>query len=765
MSQAGRLDALQADAREAMARGDPESALQAWMAIEQDREVQLGIATAMREARRWQDAEDRFAKMRDADPRDEAVVVGWAWVAHGRGNYHEAARRWSEVRENWPNQMAGYHGGGASLRAIGENEEATRVYEQAFAHGLNLPILLYDYASLATSMGDHEAAINRWALYRERAPDAVEGYTGPAAALAAAGNFDGAKELFEAAAARFPDDKDITLQYARAVRRHGTLEAALKAWEAVISTDHGQVEAYLGAAEALSGLDRLADARTILQPAVRLFSDNRAVLEREALLAQQMGDFDAALAGWQTIRTKFPDNPSGWSGAVSTLRAASRFTDAEALASDGMQRFPENFQLSFEWALLPQSIQDFRENVSRFSEIVKRFPEQRVAHIYLADSWARRCNHAEADQVLLQAVADLGAGQDFDFARARNAEIARCFGEAFERWAVLCDEYPDASETYLGMIRCLREMGRFDECEQSLNLAEDKFPNKMELQLQRALLGNRRCAWAVALPIWATLKESYPQRADVQAGVMEAVYHARQDQVIGGDGVPAFTIPDILLHAGPSADEEADRLRQLFMRFESIGNSCEFGMVQRRFHADPIGLLRWAAISPEKVILGVAEGFASMVDATATDITETNGEYVVRNSHYDLFSHTFTPASSEHIDRFTRSQRSRLKFLRQKLTDDSGFAEKIFVYAHPALTLAQCTELHKSIRSYGGRSCLLCMMLADLDHPTGEVHMLEDGLFVAYADRFSTVNINVLNWTHVCTEVNDRWSELVGIGN
>ena len=31
----------------------------------------------------------------------------------------------------------------------------------------------------------------------------------------------------------------------------------------------------------------------------------------------------------------------------------------------------------------------------------------------------------------------------------------------------------------------------------------------------------------------------------------------------------------------------------MLLRFESIGSDCEFGAVQRRYGAEPLGLLRW----------------------------------------------------------------------------------------------------------------------------------------------------------------------------
>jgi tetratricopeptide (TPR) repeat protein len=760
--QTGRLDALLIDARTAMGRGDFSAALQSWNAIADDFEVRVGIATAVRGLQRWDEADSLFGALRAAYPDKETVVCGWAWVAHGRGAWPEAARRWAEVRARWPTNSAGYHGGGVALRILQQYEAAAEVYEQAFAHGLSFPELWDDFAMLASAAGDAVEGQRRWAVCRERWPQHLRAYTAAAEDLAAQGRFDDAQAMYKDAVERFPQNKTLTLQYARTVRRHGTLEAALKAWEAVIAADHSQVEGYLGAAECLAGLGRYDDAQTVLQPAVRLFGDNRAVVEQQARLAHRARDWDTALAGWKAIRDKFPDDPSGWFNGVSTLRVANRIKDAEALVAEGIDRFAESYELRFEWALLPQIIQNYSEHTRRFAEVSKLFPTQRSARVHHTDALARQRLWDESEAILQQAEAELGPGPDLAYAGARNAEIVRKFDVALARWTRLRDADPTSIETHLGAIRCLREKGKFAKCKKAINAAAALFPDMAEVSIQRALLANRLREWTVALPIWADLKARYPFRGDVASGVTDALWQARQDQAISGEGAPAFEIPEILLQAAPSADEEAERLRRIFMRYESIGNSCEFGMAQRRFHADPIGLLRWAGIEPEKAIMAVRNGFASMTDPAVTTIRDLNGEYIVENSEYGIFSHTFTPSNSEPLDRFTRSQRARLKFLTQKLVDDFAFAEKIFVYAHKNVTLDQARALHAAIREYGGRACLLCVRLADADHVPGQVDLLDDGLYVGYTDRFSTVDINVDNWREICTRVSDLWDGASG---
>ena len=43
-------------------------------------------------------------------------------------------------------------------------------------------------------------------------------------------------------------------------------------------------------------------------------------------------------------------------------------------------------------------------------------------------------------------------------------------------------------------------------------------------------------------------------------------------------------------------------LPTLLNSFESLGDNCEFGFVQRKFGTEPAGLLRWAIASPAALV-------------------------------------------------------------------------------------------------------------------------------------------------------------------
>src|SRR4029077_19430059 len=70
---------------------------------------------------------------------------------------------------------------------------------------------------------------------------------------------------------------------------------------------------------------------------------------------------------------------------------------------------------------------------------------------------------------------------------------------------------------------------------------------------------------------------------------------------------------------------------QLMMRFESLGENCEFGLAQRRCGAEPLGLLRFASAPLPVLLAGLRGRFEGMGDPEQIDIqVSTNRqEYLV----------------------------------------------------------------------------------------------------------------------------------------
>jgi hypothetical protein len=308
----------------------------------------------------------------------------------------------------------------------------------------------------------------------------------------------------------------------------------------------------------------------------------------------------------------------------------------------------------------------------------------------------------------------------------------------------------------------LRLSGRLDDSAQLLREALEMFPGDADLEQSLAWTHNFRRDWPSALPLWAALKRKYPNKPNVISGITAALWEARQELGIAqSEGKPApFEIPESLLSDNDAQADEKTAIRKMLLKFESIGDSCEFGIVQRRFGAEPLGLLRWATTDPPQLIEALNTRLEGVGDPEHTVIEEHDGEYISWDRRYAMYTHTFTPVTAEPLDTFTGQHLRRLQYMKRKLLEDLESGKKIFVYkSDDGLPDEHVRGLHDAIRGYNNTALLLCVRLQDDAHPMRTLEVLQEGLFIGYIDRYSTVDINVDVWLALCRQLLARLQE------
>lgn len=194
---------------------------------------------------------------------------------------------------------------------------------------------------------------------------------------------------------------------------------------------------------------------------------------------------------------------------------------------------------------------------------------------------------------------------------------------------------------------------------------------------------------------------------------------------------------------------------QLVTRFESLGDNCEFGLVQRKMGAEPLGLLRFSYIELPLLLRGLRRGFEGLGDPDTTEVAaDPNGEFVVRELVYGMTYHTFQYDTDMNIETVRQQQAARLGFLRRKLMEDIGDGEKIFVLKRtPPLRPEEVLPVY-AVLNEPGRNWLLWMVPSDATHPPGTVEVLLPGLLRGYIDRFApnenAHDLSLAAWLAVC---------------
>jgi hypothetical protein len=218
----------------------------------------------------------------------------------------------------------------------------------------------------------------------------------------------------------------------------------------------------------------------------------------------------------------------------------------------------------------------------------------------------------------------------------------------------------------------------------------------------------------------------------------------------------------------PADDESAwppaRGMREIMARFQSLGDNCEFGLLQRWARVETLDLLRFASFygqldnSLRLTINAISDGFSGLGDP-ASVICELQGnapprQYMVKETRWRLLYHTDCDEHEIAPDVLHRQQVRVLQFKRRKLLEDLQEAHRVFVWksnfptSEPAVRgLVACLRRH-------GPNLLLWVVVADQDHSPGLVEYLGDGLLKGYVARFAPYgaadDIDVMPWYAMC---------------
>jgi hypothetical protein len=203
----------------------------------------------------------------------------------------------------------------------------------------------------------------------------------------------------------------------------------------------------------------------------------------------------------------------------------------------------------------------------------------------------------------------------------------------------------------------------------------------------------------------------------------------------------------------PATDAD---LKALMMRFESLGEDCEFGLVQRRCGAEPLGLLRFSSTPLPKLTAAIYAKFEGLgrPDMLKVDVSSNGREYMVLDKRFGLYYHAWVKTGEKTPEEIHARECSRLPFLARKLVEDLQSGEKIFVYrGMKPLPERQVLHLVASMRE-SGPTTLLWVELADNDNTPGTVEEVAPGLFKGYIERFAPANnaheFSLEAWVDVC---------------
>jgi tetratricopeptide (TPR) repeat protein len=296
--------------------------------------------------------------------------------------------------------------------------------------------------------------------------------------------------------------------------------------------------------------------------------------------------------------------------------------------------------------------------------------------------------------------------------------------EALQRWTAVVERVPERAEAHIGAIQALRMLGRAGEAEAMARAALIRFPDNTDLMVEHV--------WA------AVAREDWPAAASRLVAARGKVDDARRFAERLGPAenrVRSHLAPAERTGASP-AGEPAPSPADLMLSFESLGERCDFGAVQRHFGVEPLGLLRFAFTKYDALIAALDDRFSAVGTAEDTAFQFYKDENIIFMKKYGLMFHTFVYEkelpTEQSREAFHGQQRRRLTFLRDKLIADLEDPQKIYIYStNERASDAEATRLFAALRRYGPNS-LLYVRPATEARPAGTVETLDDGLFVGH---------------------------------
>jgi hypothetical protein len=209
---------------------------------------------------------------------------------------------------------------------------------------------------------------------------------------------------------------------------------------------------------------------------------------------------------------------------------------------------------------------------------------------------------------------------------------------------------------------------------------------------------------------------------------------------------------------------------QLLMQFESLGDNCEFGLVQRYAGAEPLGLFRFSFEHMAELLAVLENRFESLKKPDAVEIflAPENHEYMVRLNPHGFVYHTHIAAGTADPEVLRAKEIRRVAFLMDKLIDDLASGEKILIRKGEGIDgETEAFRLLDAARCYGPNT-LLWVVTADDANPAGMVEVIGPHLLRGYISHFAPYddahNIVLPDWIDLCAGAYLLWKTEAPVG-
>ena len=429
--------------------------------------------------------------------------------------------------------------------------------------------------------------------------------------------------------------------------------------------------------------------------------------------------------------------------AGSALRRAGRFDQADDMIERGLAVFPGDRTLLYEHAFSAHEAGRYTIAITRWEAALAVAPELAMCHAGVAANLRETGDVERASAVIAAALARFPEDLIVLSEAARTADARLRFDQSLPLWRRAAQTPDPPPEWVQGEAHALVRLGRFHEAESTLAGARTRYPGAPGLMAVEGLLASERGDWPKAVALWSDYRRRFPE---------DPTGREQLERALAQQATPPAPVA--------SAVDDAE-LRRVLLGFESLGDGCEFGCVQRRYGADPAGLLRWNDVGLDGLMAALGARFAGLGDPANTAlVVAPDREILIEDRRWGLGLHTFRYEGEDDRDALLARACRGIAHLRDALLADLAAAEKIFVFRSTGLDADRLEALHRALRAYGPVR-LLDVQPAAPTAPTvfqgaaGELVEVEAGCYVGFLERLGaleegTWDIAYDDWVAVC---------------
>ncbi len=544
---------------------------------------------------------------------------------------------------------------------------------------------------------------------------------------------------------------------------------AVRAWEAYRILFPDDPDGFIFGTLALRENGKLAEAQALSDSVLDLFAHHPRLFVERAFICFFTRDWPEAKRRFAQIRKSFPGEPEAYLRGAEIAQNLGQHDEALGLMEAAVRQFPDSRDFLEDYARLAERLADPRRAAAAWSEHRARYAEE-AAFIGEARALANAGDPGAGEALLVEGLA-LHPG-----ARALMAETARMavrradWPETVRRWTALADD-PDFGTEAASR---LKDAERFMAGSASNTGA---IGQRLEALLSRwwtlRFRSGQILAQNIALGPHGELRNHYggerrwAVRNDCICFLDERDFITTRFTTadVGDDGRLRLTGRD-WIH--PTADsyfvleEQRPSIGTVLTAFESLGDNCEFGLVQRFYRAEPLGLLRFNWSGYVHLLSALSSNFAVIDDPDCVRISRSaDGELIGHVDAYQFYYHTHRYNTDVDLAAFAKTEAVRLRYLADMLIENIEDGRRIFVRkGEGAGERDKILRLHDCMKRLGDCT-LLWVTEADDAHPSGTVELIGAGLLRGYTERFSPSDAAGRALFDTWAEICDRAHQLV----